>query len=271
MFSFIFTNIVYYFIVYILSGAQGYQEINSYKTVKEKYTLDLRGCSLFEKQCLQFTDDDLDLLYCALNTTHNNKTQIPFFCQHKIWSHQAELLNNKYLEYKLKLPCQDESVIMDCLGINLNTIDCILKKKPILKNKSCWRTVNKLETLIFNDWQITDNFLKNCLVDIEAHSCGRIPLDPKSLAQTQTLICLQSLEDTLRTECQSEITALKEMKYSLLQIDKIVFAACNLDQKNFCPDEVPDSLLMYKCLVRHKYENGEYYKKKNLYKMFEVS
>ncbi|XP_047545273.1 Golgi apparatus protein 1 [Vanessa atalanta] len=255
MYNLKISKTVCYFLCFILSYVQGYQEIESFKTAKERYNLDLRGCSLFEKQCLQL-DDDLDLLACALNTTHNNKTQIQFLCQHKIWSHQADLLDSKFLENKLRIPCQDENGIIDCLGTNLNSIDCVLKKKTILKNKSCWRTINKLETLIFNDWQITGNFLKNCLDDIEVHNCGRIPPDPKSLSQTHTLICLQSLEETLRPECQTEITALKEMKYSSLQIDKIVFAACNLDQKNFCPDEVPDSLLMYKCLVRHKFENA---------------
>lgn len=241
----------------IVLKVEGLQKVDSYSPAKERFKADLGGCTLFEKQCLQL-DDDLALLSCALNTTHNNKTQTPFTCQHKIWSHQAELLDGTFLESELKDPCQDELIILECLGGNFNTIDCILKSKPSLKNKSCWRTVNKIESLIFNDWQITGNFLKSCLDDIEAHSCGRIPTDPKALSQTHTLKCLQSFEQSLRPECQSEIQALKEMKYSSLQMDRIVFAACNKDQTMFCPDEVPDSLLMYKCLVRHKHENGKF-------------
>lgn len=248
--------VICYFINFITSYTNGFQGIESAKSDSERYTVDLKGCAVFERQCVQL-DEDFDVLSCALNITHNNKTQVPFSCQHKIWTLQNKLLEKSYIEYKLKGPCQEETIISDCLNPSSNSLDCILKRKPILKNRICQRTIYQLESLIFNDWQITGNFLKNCLDDIEAHSCGRIPSDPKSLSQTFTLKCLQSLGDKLRPECQSEIVALKEMKYTTLQIDRLIFAACNIDQKNFCPDEVPDSLLMYKCLVRHKYENGK--------------
>lgn len=223
---------------------------------KNRYSLEISGCGPVEKQCSHL-EDDLALLSCALSTSHNNKSQVPFQCQHKIWTHQAELLDSAFLDYKLKDPCIDEIETLDCLKTPEYGIDCILKKKPGVKIKSCFRMINKIESLIFNDWQISNNFLKNCLDDIQAHSCGRIPPDPKSLSQTHTLKCLQGKEQILRPECQSEITVLNEMKYSSLQLDKIIFAACNLDQKNFCPDEVPGSWLMYKCLVRHKYEGGK--------------
>ncbi|CAH0726486.1 unnamed protein product, partial [Brenthis ino] len=239
------------FINFIANNADGFQGIYEAKSAKD----DLKGCAVFERQCLQL-DNDFDLLSCALNITHNNKTQIPIVCQHKLWTHQINLLDNNFIEDKIKEPCQDETILTYCLGSNSNSLDCILKRKTILKNKSCQRAITRLESILFNDWQITGNFLKNCFDDIEAHSCGRVPSDPKTLSQTFTLKCLQNLMDTLHPKCQSEITALKEMKYTTLQIDKLVFAACNTDQKNFCPEEVPDSLLMYKCLVRHKYENA---------------
>ncbi|VVC97266.1 unnamed protein product [Leptidea sinapis] len=196
------------------------------------------------------------LLSCALNITHNNKSQITFICQHKIWLHQSELLDNIFLEYKLTNVCGKEQTILDCLNPTVNVFDCVLKTKSSVKDKICWKTINKIELLVFNDWQITRNFMKNCFNDIQALSCGRIPPDPKSLSQVHTLKCLQNHQQNLHSECQKEINVLQEMKYSTFQLDKIVFAACNIDQKNFCPDELPGSLLMYKCLIRHKYENG---------------
>lgn len=253
----IFIQLIGVYMISLLNHVESGQTLDTFKSAKERYAAELSECTSFQKQCLHL-DEDLSLLFCALSTTHNNKTQVPFLCQHKIWTHQAELLDSTYLENKLKDPCQEEPNILDCLSSNINTIDCILKQAPILKTKSCARVVNKIESLIFNDWQITGNFLKNCLDDVEAHDCGRIPPDPTTLSQTHTLKCLQSVELSLHPNCQSEISSLKEMKYNTLHLDKMVFAACNLDQKNFCPDEVPDSLLLYKCLVRHKYENGEY-------------
>lgn len=223
----------------------------------DRYTLDVSGCALYHKLCSHL-DDDLAILSCALNASYN-KTQVLIVCQHKLWNHQAELLDNDYVEYKLKEPCQDEPVITNCLtssGINEYKIDCVLKKKSSVRNKKCWRMINKIESLVFNDWQIIGNFLKNCYDDIEGHTCGRIPINQRSLSQKQTLKCLQEKDVNPRPECQAEIAALEEMKYDNLQLDKIIFAACNLDQKNFCPDEVPGSWLMYKCLLRHKYENG---------------
>ncbi|XP_059059365.1 Golgi apparatus protein 1 [Achroia grisella] len=224
--------------------------------IKSSSGLDLlSGCVLLEKQCSHLTDN-LAILSCSLNATRNNKTQMPFTCQHKIWLRQVELLDNAFLEDKLKELCHDDPVISDCLNPSQYGIDCILKKKPSIRNKNCWRMINKIESLIFNDWQITVNFLKNCYDDIQTQTCGRIPPDPKSLSQTQTLKCLLTKEQTLKPECQSEMTVLNEMKYNTLQLDKLVFAACNLDQKTFCSDEVPGSWLMYKCLVSHKNEIG---------------
>ncbi|CAK1603409.1 unnamed protein product [Parnassius mnemosyne] len=225
------------------------------RSQKGRYLVDLSGCGVIEKQCSSL-HDDLTILSCALNATHNNKTQATLLCQHKVWMYQAELLDNAYIDYKLKEPCQEEPVILDCLSPTEFSIDCVLKRKPSVKDKTCWSVINNIESLIFNDWQITGNFLRNCFDDINAYNCGRIPTDSRSMSQLQTLKCLQSQITNLKPECQSELNVLNEMKYSTLQLDKIVFAACNLDLKTFCLDEVPGSLLMYKCLVRHKYEKG---------------
>ncbi|XP_047987444.1 Golgi apparatus protein 1 [Leguminivora glycinivorella] len=238
----------------LISNTESAQLPGDLKRPKGRYTLDLSGCGLFEQQCAQL-EDDLAILSCALTTARNNKTQALSTCQHQVWSHQAELIDNTYINYKLKQPCQDELLIMDCLNPSEVAIDCVLKKKASVKNRSCWRMINKIESMIFNDWQIIDSFLKACNDDIQAYTCGRIPPDFRSLSQSQTLKCLETKE-TLKPECNAEITALKELKYSTLQMDKIVFVACNLDHKTFCPDEVPGSWLMYKCLVRHKYENA---------------
>lgn len=220
----------------------------------DRFSLDISGCALYQKLCSQL-DDDLEMLSCSLDATYN-KTQVLSLCQHKLWTHQNLLLDNSYLNYKLKEPCRKESEILNCLDPGLFGIDCVLKKKPGVRDKTCWVLINKIESLIFNDWQILGNFLKNCYDDIEAHTCGTIPSDPKSLSQKKTLKCLNQQDINLKPECQSEIAVLQEMKYDTLQLDKLIFAACNLDQKDFCPDEVPGSWLMYKCLLRHKYESG---------------
>lgn len=224
----------------------------------DTFSLDISGCALFHKLCSHL-DDDLPLLSCSLNATYSN-AQVVSLCQHKLWMHQLDLMNSTYLSYKLKEPCQEEPLIFNCMTSNeYNVIDCVLKKKSSVRDKNCLRMINKIESLIFNDWQIISNFLKNCQDDIQLHTCGRIPPNSKSLSQTQTIKCLQNYEHSLKPECQSEITSLNEMKYNTLILDKIIFAACNLDQMVFCPNEIQGSWLMYKCLLRHKYENGKRY------------
>lgn len=220
----------------------------------DRFRLDVSSCSLFHKLC-SVLNDDLLVLSCTLNAAYNN-TQITPACHQIVWTHQNYLLDNAYLDYKLKQPCLAETAILNCLKSPELGIDCILKKKLSVNEKYCWSVINKIESLIFNDWQITGNFLKNCYDDIQAHTCGRIPQDSKSLSQIQTLKCLQSNEQNLHPECLSEVNGLQDMKYNTLQLNKIIFAACNLDQQNFCPDELPGSWLMYKCLLRHKSENG---------------
>ncbi|XP_068621260.1 Golgi apparatus protein 1 [Battus philenor] len=244
------------FLALSINNASGAQVIGSLiRSQQGRYSVDLNDCGFIEKQCSHF-HDDLTILSCALNATHNNKTQASLVCQHKLWMHQAKLLSNEYIDSKIKEPCREELAIIDCLIPTELSIDCVLKRKPSIKDKICWNVIDNIESLIFNDWQITGDFLRNCYDDINAYNCGRIPTDFKSMSQSQTLKCLQSQIQNLRPECQSEIVVLNEMKYSTLQLDKIVFAACNLDLKNYCLDEVPGSLLMYKCLVRHKYEKG---------------
>lgn len=252
--KYILFDILCIVIACILNGAIATQIITAHRG---SYNLDLSGCGPVEKKC-PTSEDDLEILWCAINNSHNNKSQVPITCQHRIWSHQAELLDNNLLDYKLRTPCQDEPTILECLKPEEYAIDCVLKKKPIIvKNKICWRMINKIESLIFNDWQITNNFLRVCFDDIQAHTCGRIPPYSRALSQTQTLKCLQGKELHLKPECQSEIDELNKLKYSTLAVDKIVFAACHVDQSIFCPGEVPASWQMYKCLLHHKYENSK--------------
>lgn len=249
-------KVICFLFSHFINFSSGAQAIGGLiRSQKGKYSVNLSGCGIIEKQCSHF-HDDLSILSCALNATQNNKTQATILCQHNVWMHQAELLDNAYIDYKLREPCQEEQSIMDCLSPTEFSIDCILKRKPSIKDKTCWTVINNIELLIFNDWQITGNFLRNCFFDIHALNCGRVPTDLKSMSQILTLKCLQSQIINVKPICQSEINVLNEMKYNTLQLDKIVFAACNLDLKNFCLDEVPGSLLMYKCLVRHKYEKG---------------
>lgn len=249
-------NSLWVYVTALIILAQNDQILCNYiKQPTERFTLDVTSCSLFHKLCSHL-DEDLPILSCSLKASYN-KTQIPPNCQQIIWTHQNDMLDNAYLNHKLKGLCAGELSIINCLKSSNNGIDCILKKKASVIDKNCWRMINKIESLIFNDWQITGNFLKNCYDDIQAHTCGRIPSDPKSLSQIQTLKCLQNNEPVLRPECLSEVDVLQDMKYTTLQLDKIIFAACNLEQKSFCPDEVPESWLMYKCLLRHKYESGK--------------
>ncbi|XP_063838932.1 Golgi apparatus protein 1 [Ostrinia nubilalis] len=256
MLSNVYLEILWLFVTYTINNVISEEGLgNLVRNSDGKFNVDISGCTVLEKQCSHLIDD-FALLSCALNATHSNKSQVAFICQHKIWTYQAELLDNNYLDFKLKQPCQDEMITSECLKPTEYGIDCILKKKPTIRSKICWRTINKVESLIFNDWQITGNFLRKCYDDIQSFSCGRIPPDPKSLSQTHTLKCLQNKEQDLKPECQAEMTALKEMKYSMLQLDKIIFAACNLDQKTVCPDELPGTWMMYKCLVDHKYDNA---------------
>lgn len=218
---------------------------------------DASQCALYHKLCSHL-DDHFALLSCTLNSSYN-KTQIPSVCQQQLWERLTDLIDNNFLFTKLKTVCQTDMLISNCLGPTDYTIDCLLKRKPSATDKNCLRLINKIESLLFNDWQITENFITKCFNDIKSHTCGRIPPDSKSLSQTETLKCLQTFEQTVTPECQSEMTGLNEIKYTTLQLDKIVFAACNIEQKSFCPDEISGSWLMYKCLLRHKYENGEWF------------
>lgn len=261
MFSNKLTKILSGFIACIIINVQDSSANGDFmKPVADRFALDVSDCSLYHKLCSHL-EDDLAILSCSLNASYN-KTLVASNCQHKIWTHQNYLLDNAYLDYKLSMPskpCQDEPTVLSCIKASDHSMDCILKKKSGITNKNCWRIMNKIESLIFNDWQITGTFLKNCYDDIQAHACGRIPADAKSLSQSQTLKCLQSNEQKLRPECTLEINVLEDMKYDTLQLDKIIFAACNVDQKTFCPDELSGSWLMYKCLLRHKYENSKFY------------
>lgn len=251
-------RILYPLLFYLITSTNGAQLPNIIEVHTDNYNMDLNGCPTLKKHCQQY-HDSLEILSCSLNSCWND-TQVSYPCQHRIWIHAKQLLDDEFLTYKLKKPCSEQPPVLECLEkSSQSSIDCLLKKKPAVTGVSCWETINKIESLLFNDWQILKSFLTYCHDDIETNYCGRIPHDPKILSQVDTLKCLQT-QDSLVPECQSEITSLKQMKYSTLQLDKIVFAACNMEQKSFCSDELPGSWLMYKCLIRHKNENGMYLK-----------
>lgn len=251
-------TVVLIFIFSLLNiRSEGAQVADEYiKRFRLGHGFDFSGCAEIEKECSHLVDD-LALMSCSLNLAHNNNTKISPQCQHRVWTYQVDMLDSSFLNSKLKEPCQLDPLILDCLTATDTSISCVLKKKPSARSSKCWHMINKIESLIGNDWQITRNFLIFCYNDIQRYSCGRIPLDSKSLSQTQAVKCLQNQQD-LQSECQSELASLKDIKYNSLQLDKVVFAACTVEQVNFCPEQLPGTWLMYKCLVRHKYENGMY-------------
>lgn len=215
-------------------------------------------CSIIKDFCGPIgSHDEIKLLACIQNFDSNRKNNIPIACQHVIWTRMSYYMNNTNLQEISNYHCRQEYVIDKCQKTHFDVfVLCILDNKYNIKDVACTSFVQNLEVIVFNDYQELNNFMKKCQSDIDIHDCGRLNAGDNSIAQSETLSCLQLKVDSLKNQCRQEILHLSELQGDNIKLDRLLYTACGIDQIRFCPDLSPGSGLMYKCLMLHKYDKS---------------
>nr|CAD7426932.1 unnamed protein product [Timema monikensis] len=145
-------------------------------------------------------------------------------CQHTIWRHTMDLINDANLNNISQRSC----------GHDLENLKC-----------------KRLEWVAFSDFRLIAHFLDACSSNIDKYMCGRLQ-PSESLTQGQTLACLQQHIDKLDEQCQKQIYHLSEIQADNIIMDRQLYLACINDHSKFCPEIAPGSGNVYKCLMQHK-------------------
>lgn len=230
---------------------------SSSTTTSTKRLIDERQCPEIRNLCSNLRDgsDDLPVLECIQTFLSNQIENLSDECQHAIWSHTANMMNDTMVMQILQKPCQNA---FNAIGLDLkvtkgygNVLGKLIDKKDEIKQPACVNLINRLEAVAFSDFRFVSSFVRDCENDIEEKSCGRFHLERNILSQGETLACLQTHIDTLSDVCKQGIMHLSELQAeNIVKLDRPLFSACGEDVVRLCADARPAQI--YKCLLMHK-------------------
>lgn len=220
-----------------------------------------------EKQCPEIrnlcnhlgdTIDDLSVLECIQTFLTTQIENISDECQHTIWSHTNDLINDVNvlkISQKACITAKNTFAWDTNAGTNVghesgNVLAKMLDVKDQITQNACVALINRLEAVAFADFRLIGPFVHHCSNDIETLACGRFHLDRNVLSQGETLACLQGHIDTLSQNCKRSITHLSEFQADNVKLDRPLFLACKDDVAQFCAESRPSQI--YKCLLLHK-------------------
>lgn len=208
------------------------------------------------KSCndLRSGTDDLYVLECIQTFLSSQIESISEQCQHVIWTHTSDLLNDASVVKLTQKNCSSDLDKLNCKVTNEpgHYLACVLDHRENIQNVACRGLVQRLEWVAFSDFRLIGSFVHDCEADIEENACGRLNTDRNTLSQGETLACLQSHIDTLHKECKKGVLKLSELQADNVKLDRQLFIACTKDARRLCPDLRPGTGAVYKCLIRNK-------------------
>ena len=67
--------------------------------------------------------------------------------------------------------------------------------------------------------------------------------------------CLEEHQEDLSESCQKEIFRMAELSADDYHLDRPLYYACRDDREKFCANIASGEGKVYKCLMKHKFEN----------------
>ncbi|KAL3281561.1 hypothetical protein HHI36_004769 [Cryptolaemus montrouzieri] len=221
---------------------------------KEKLILEDPECPQVKKYCdsnsvNSETSSDIEVLECLLTLSQVQLANLKPKCQHVIWLHIKELTSNEKVQEILEPHCMKDLSELKCTSEkNVFFLRCIVENKDNIHEDSCYKIVDRLETVVFQDFRLIPNFMKECIADIEKLQCGRI--DTNSLSQAQTVVCLQMKMQNISSSCKRELFSLAEIQANNIKIDRQLYMACKEDHLKFCPQFIAGGGRVFTCLMQ---------------------
>lgn len=214
-------------------------------------------CDELKSLCnnLQPGSDDLLTLECIQTFLSSQVEGLNEECQHVIWSHTVDILDDKNVKRLVDKKCTKETVkFSDCKETRQpgHLLSCIINKRETITNAECLSILQRLEWVAFSDFKLIGIFMRDCEDDVNRLNCGRLNTDNNKLSQGLTIACLQNNIETLSGECKKGVLKLSEFQGDNIRSDRQLFLACSNDAIRFCPDVKFGSGLVYKCLLRFR-------------------
>lgn len=171
--------------------------------------IDEKQCPEIRNLCSNLRDgsDDLAVLECVQTFLSNQIENLADECQHAIWTHTANIMNDANVLQIVQKPCQTVLVTLNLKPSNDvgAALAKLIDRKDEIKQSSCVTMISRLEAVAFSDFRFVSSFVRDCNSDVEINACGRFHLDRNVLSQGETLACLQTHIDTLTEECKKGI------------------------------------------------------------------
>lgn len=221
----------------------------------QKKLIDDPNCPQLRSLCTLAGTDDLSVLECIQTFQTAEIEKLSDDCQHAIWTHIINLLNNRNMCTLVQEHCSNDSgdrTICEGSADPGKYLAYILDHKDDFKTSSCRDFIKRIERVAFSDFRLISSFVTDCEQDIELHGCGRLSIDRDKLSQGKTLACLQEKIDKLSPMCKKGVYHLSELQSDSIVLDRQLFLACRMDTQRFCHDLREGSGAVYKCLMKNK-------------------
>lgn len=200
--------------------------------------------------------DDLKVLECV-QTFLTGPGQLSDACQHQIWKHTVDVLDDRNVNRMVQKSCNKElESFNDCKLTKQSGhyLGCVLDKRELIKNTGCQNILQRLEWVAFTDFRLIGVFFRDCGKDVVNQNCGRISADKNTeskLSQGETIACLQTHLNDLSNECRKRILKVSELQGDNIKSDRQLFLLCTTDAQRFCPN-VAGTGDAYKCLMHNR-------------------
>lgn len=221
-------------------------------TENTKTIIEEPKCGDIKLQCGNLSEnDDLLILECLQAVNPSFISNLNEDCQHVVWTHTRNLLQNARVKDRLIPICRAD---LDRVNCKIDEMDgsylrCIINNRESISNPECKRLVFRLENIAFGDGKWISGFLPHCEDEIKNLGCGR--LDHGNSMKTVT--CLQkNIMDVKNAECKQDIFKLSEIQSDNIKLDRQLYKECAQDHLRYCSDIEIGSGQVFACLMQQK-------------------
>ncbi|XP_018575039.1 Golgi apparatus protein 1-like [Anoplophora glabripennis] len=217
--------------------------------------VDRSECSEIKSICNNLSEnDDLLILECLLSTNSKILNHLNKSCQHVVWEHTKNLIQDESVKSKLLPSCSNDLNQLNCgVDDSGNYLKCILNNINNIHTTNCIDMLIRLENVAFTDYMWISSFLQHCTKDINNLKCGRV--DSQSFTQINTVNCLQNNILNIQDDCKREVFHLSELQSENIKLDAQLYSDCSDDYMRYCSNYGAGNGRVFSCLMQHMHKD----------------
>lgn len=250
----IYIFLIFNYFVFIYTNPYTEFALTQSKRNTKLSIVDDNECSEIKSICNNLSEnDDLLILECLLSISPNRLNRINKGCQHVVWEHTRNLIQDESVKNRLLSTCSTELDRLSCTSNNGDYLKCVLNNINNIHTTDCVQMITRLENVAFTDYMWISSFLQHCTKDINNLKCGRV--DSQSFTQINTVTCLQNNILNVKDDCKREVFYLSELQSENIKLDVQLYADCSDDYIRYCSNYGPGSGRLFSCLMQHMHKD----------------